>query len=298
MTTKVDRRPAAAQAVKSLAAVSSAEVAAKREPDTSRPQGRVIKFDSVRTPKGLADAPVVGRPRGRPPTNPVRIKPMITSKDILSADRLVEPIHSRPLIWKDLPKFAARHSRSSMEMMYDLGFNTTFQYTRAANKAEVVPFDLELLIRILDAYPSSCQWKKTTPSQALDLIYGDMLTPYVDMPEEDAVMRMVMGHRLAAILDRSVTVLYRWLTDAGASSRRVINILSKAEAMGNDPESRRTAFEGIALPAWRLRGIDIDQMFKLTPLTVQSRHMNSEVRQRLLDAKQPVVFQSGMGSFL
>lgn len=288
MKSSVDRRPAVAEVVREMSKPARKPVLAvvPAAPAASK------------SPKLTAGPEKKGRPRGRPPTNPVRLKPTITHKDVLPASRLIEPISVRPLIWKDLPLFASRHGRSSMEMMYDLGFNTTYQYTSAANKSEVVPFDLELLIRILEAYPSSCSWKKTTPAQAIDLIFGDLLEPYQSSPEDEAVMRMIFGHRLAAILDRSVTVLYRWLADTGASSRRVINILSKVEAMGSTPQARREAFEGIALPAWRLRGIDIEQMFKLAPNFTHSRQMNSEVRQRLIVAKQPAEFQPGMGNFL
>lgn len=243
----------------------------------------------------LESAPVRrGRPRGRPQTNPIRVKPLLTPKDVLPAERLLQDSSTRPLIWKDLPLFADRHGRSSMEMMYDLGFNTTYQYTNSAKKAEIIPFDLELLVRIFDAYPSSCPWNKTNPGQALDSIYGDLLEPYANSPEDEANMRMVIGQRLAAILDRSVTVLYRWLTDMGASSRRVINILSKVEQMGSAPLERRKAFEAIALPAWKLRGIDIDQIYHFAPKIAQARHMKTEVRQRMLEAKTLQTFQTGV----
>jgi hypothetical protein len=286
MSATIDRRPAVTQVVKTMGKSSA------------KPVGVPVGVTVPKAPISPTERGKSGRPRGRPPTNPVRLKPTVTSKDILSPARLVEPTSVRPMIWKDLPVFAMRHGRSSMEMMYDLGFNTTYQYTSAANKAEVLPFDLELLIRIFEVYPSSCSWKKTTPSQAIDLIYGDLLQPYLSDPDEEGVMRMHFGQRLAAILDRSVTVLYRWLTDAGASSRRVINILSKVEAMGDTPQARREAFEGIALPAWRLRGIDIEQTFKLASNFLQNRQMNSEVRDRLLEAKRQVEFQPGTGSFL
>lgn len=316
MKNETTRRPAIATAIEGVAIKdpfaglhSSPPVVPEKGTRRVFRIGEAVIGETVQKPKAAAvrvkptqAEPVkVAKPRGRPPTNPVRVKPTITSADVLPPERLIQPTSARPLIWKDLPLFASRHERSSMEMMFDLGFNTTYQYTNAANKSEVLPFDLELLVRILEVYPSSAPWKKTQPSQALDLIYGDVMERYQRSADEDAAIRMVLGHRLAAILDRSVTVLYRWLTDSGASSRRVINILSKVEEMGSTPPERRAAFENIALPAWRLRGIDIEQMFKLSPNMVLSRHMNQEVRQRLLGAKQPAVFeagQAGSGSFM
>jgi len=200
------------------------------------------------------------------------------------------------MIWKDLPRFAHKHGRASVEMMYDLGFNTTFHYTSMTGRAEVLPFDLELLLRIYDAYPSSCAWNKTAPSEAVDLIYGDLIAPYKGDLGAEAAVEMFLGQRLTAILDRSVTVLYRWLTKEGASSRRITMILTKIKAMGSTPQERRNAFESIALPAWRLRGVDIEQTFEFNAEAIVSRHMATGVRDRILH-RSPGKYEVGAGSF-
>jgi len=154
--------------------------------------------------------------------------------------------------------FAAKHGRTGMDMMYDFGFNTTYQYSSAVKSPTVVPFDVELLLRLYESSPVSCRWIKPNLVDCFDDLYGDIIAPYCDDEGEEAKIRMALSSRFAVLLGRSTTVSYRWMTDMGESSRRVISVLSKIKDVDEDPVIRRRKFESVAIAAWELRGFDLE----------------------------------------
>ncbi|MBQ0916859.1 hypothetical protein KBW71_00145 [Hydrogenophaga aromaticivorans] len=165
-------------------------------------------------------------------------------------------LNQRPMIWCDLPVFAAKHSRTAMDMMYDLGLNTPYLYQRDAQRRSVVPYDLELLMRMYDMDPSSCSWNRPTLREVFDLLYGDVLRGF---PEElFAKATLAYGARFARMLGRATTVQYRWLMDDSSSTRRISNIVTKIRAVELAGRSAIQTFESLAIVMWARRGYDVN----------------------------------------
>lgn len=232
----------------------------------------------------------VARPRGRPPLNTAKMDPLIKEDDLLPPERMIETIDTRPVIWHDLPMFAAKYSRTSTDMMYDFGFNTTHQYAQSVKSSAVVPFDIELLLRFYEASPEPCRWNKPDLLDFFGDLYEDIISPYKKNENDEAKIRMALAVRFTTLLGRSPTVKYRWMTVTGESSRRVTCILSKIEEVGKSARQRRKKFESVALAAWRLRGVDVDLVYPI-PAPGQLKmtrfsNVSEVIIRRLIDASR------------
>lgn len=188
----------------------------------------------------------------------------------------------RPLIWRDLPAFAAKHKRTTADIVYDLSLLTSHAVALKTPKATVVPFDLELLIRIFDRYPSSCAWSRPDVRATFEIMYGPFIKKLP--PELEDSVRLALGRRYAKLLGRVDTAQYRWLAADGQITRRLSNILSKIEDVHKSGQDARLFFEYIAKRTWLLRGFDVDLKFPLpTPASVQKQ---PGTRGRLMSPKK------------
>lgn len=258
-----------------------------------------VAVKKTRTPKlglGVKEVkptvpPPPPRGRGRPSNATRKLIPRIKPGDSLPADVLNRSTDSRPIVYHDLPRFAAEHDLTGMDMMHHMGFNTSYQYIRDVKKSLVVPFDIELLLRLYENSPKPCRWKKPNILVIFEMIYGDLIEVCEDKNEE--AMRMALSERFVSLLGRGVTVVYRWMTDSGMSSKRMLNILSKVEELGRTPKERRAAFEKISSNAWKLRGIEIDSYYPIPREENLSIVVTSVVSNRMKQAREAVMYSGG-----
>lgn len=169
------------------------------------------------------------------------------------------PLDARPMLWTDLPALGGKYGRNAADMAYDLGVANRTVYARCVETALVVPFDLELLMRLYDRYPSSCAWQRPSIADVFELVYGDVIQSFP--AELRASAFSVYGARFTRLLGRAPLVRYRWLLDettGKGTTRRVLNIISKLYEAHQMGQSARYVLESIAVPMWRARGFDFD----------------------------------------
>ena len=231
------------------------------------------------------------RGRGRPSNATRKLIPRIKQGDSLPLETLNLSTDARPVVYHDLPRFAAEHDLTGMDMMHHMGFNTSFQYIRDIKKALVVPFDIELLLRLYENSPKPCRWKKPNILVTFELIYGDLIEACEEKNQE--AMRMALSERFVSLLGRGVTVVYRWMTDSGMSSKRMLNILSKVEELGRTPQERRRAFEKISSNAWKLRGVEIDSFHPIPREETLSISVTPTVSNRMRMAREAAMYSGG-----
>lgn len=170
------------------------------------------------------------------------------------------PLDERPMIWSDLLAFEAKHARNAQDMTYDLGMHVRSDYLRAVRTHVVLPFDIELLVRLYDRYPSSCMWKRPTLREVFNLVYGRSIELFAEDLRPRAMI--AYGQRFARMLGRTPTVHYRWLVDEAArgktaATRRVRNIAAKLLEAHLKGDDARQVLESIAVPMWLRRGLDV-----------------------------------------
>lgn len=170
----------------------------------------------------------------------------------------------RPLIWRDLEDFRARHNRTISDVVYDLALLTTHNYANNAAKRTIMPVDLEILIRLYDRYPSSCAWNRVDVRETFETLYGPIIAGFAE--EFQSTAHLACARRYAELVGRADTAQYRWLKGESQISRRLTNLLGKiteVQQAGGDP---RKVFESIAINTWTLRGVDIDKKVPLPTL--------------------------------
>jgi hypothetical protein len=257
------------------------------------PVAASVALAPTATSVALAMAPAASAPVEREPTSK---GPRYKEKMRLSPEDEDLPFNARPMIWRDLAEFAARHSRTIADMVYDMVLLTNHAYSTKTPLRTVVPFDLEFLTRLYEMYPTSCSWVRPTIRQAFDLIYGEHIKTFSKRNEPAA--RLAIGRRYAKMLGRVDTAQYRWLAEDGNITRRLSNILSKVEEaakVGHDP---REVFEGVGRQIWRLRGFDIEKRFPLpTPESVEKPPGMPGRAMSKKSSKKPVVAVYQGGAF-
>lgn len=192
---------------------------------------------------------------------PLPIVPAMGYKKDSELPREVEALNLslRPMIWRDLAEFSARHGRTAADMTYDLALLTSHAYTKKTERRTVVDFDLELLTRLYEMYPSSCAWVRPDVSEMFERLYGPYLKTF--SAELEPIARLALGRRYARMLGRVDTAQYRWLSDGGQITRRLGNILSKIDEVSKHGENPLEVLESLAKLVWGLRGVDIDKEY-------------------------------------
>lgn len=206
---------------------------------------------------------------------PGRRFPLIEEGMRLRDEVLALDWEQRPMVWSDLPLFEARHGRSAHDMVYDLGMHQANHYRSKVDRHEVLPFDIELLVRLYDIYPSSCLWRCPPLPEMFMRIYGSAIEGFAPALQEKA--KKAYGMRFARLMGRAPTVQYRWLWDAGmqdkgGSTRRVRNIISKLHEASLAGEHPRVVLEDLAVHMWALRGLNVDAETPAhDPISMQKR---------------------------
>jgi hypothetical protein len=201
--------------------------------------------------------------------------PLIEEGMRLSDEVMARPWQDRPMVWSDLPLFEARHGRNAHDMVYDLGMHQANHYRSRVGLHEVLPFDIELLVRLYDRSPSSCMWTCPTLQDMFFRIYGQAIEGFAPSLQDRA--RNAYGMRFARLMGRAPTVQYRWLWDSGmqdksGSTRRVRNIISKLHEASLGGEHPRAVLEDLAGRMWVLRGLNVDAETPAhDPISLQKR---------------------------
>jgi len=207
--------------------------------------------------------------------------PLIEDGMRLNDEVLALGWHERALVWSDLPLFEARHGRNAHDMVYDLGMHQANHYRSRVGLHEVLPFGIELLVRLYGRYPSSCLWTCPTLQDMFYRIYGEAIEGFEPALRDRA--RGAYGMRFARLMGRAPTAQYRWLWDAAmqdksGSTRRVSNIISKLHEADLAGEHPRAVLEGLSIRMWVLRGLNVDAE---TPA-----HDSTSMQQRLRPTKR------------
>lgn len=227
--------------------------------NTKAPAGILTTARGTKGP----DQPLVVKAKAIPAR--VRMSPRYKEKMTLPPEVEELSFNDRPMIWRDMAEFSARHSRTIADMVYDMVLLTNHAYSTKTPQRTVVPFDLEFLTRLYDLYPSSCAWNRPSIRDMFELMYSDLLKEFT--PANEPAARLAMGRRYAKMLGRVDTAQYRWLTEDGKITRRLGNIMSKVEEAAKGGVNPREMFEGIGKRMWELRGFDIDKYFPLPTQT-------------------------------
>jgi hypothetical protein len=190
-------------------------------------------------------------------------------------------IAKRPLVMRDLAGFRARHKRTVADSIRDLALPTTSAYPKDAIADEadhvksqrgtaqnrIMPFDLELLVRLYDLLPSPCPWNYLTISSVYDKMYRELIFSFEEMDQPAA--QLAYRRRFALLIGRSVTGAYRW-KKRETTTRRMEILLTKINDLGKTGKDIRIAFESLSLKTWALRGINMDKEAPApTPVNVQ-----------------------------
>lgn len=193
---------------------------------------------------------------------------VILADTLLPEDVAARPYSNRPIIWRDLGEFAVRHNRTGADLVYDLSLQSKYNYIQSTKQATVVPFDLELLMRLYDLSPSSAPWRLPNVREVFDLLYGPLIRQFAPGPgvwtEVDyRTADLACCRRYARLLGRANTATYRWIQGGGKVTRRLGNVLGKLiEICANSPSPHET-FESFAMPILALRGLKINEEIPL-----------------------------------
>lgn len=226
--------------------------------------------------------------------DPVGARIIYKAGDVLPTEVTDLNEDDRPLIWRDLHPFANRHKRTTSDIVYDLTLLTSHVVSLKSPTAMVVPFDLELLMRILERHPSSCSWNRPGVRTMFEILYGPLISKF--SPDLEDAVRLALGRRYAKLLGRVDTTQYRWLAADGEVTRRMSNILSKIEEVHKSGQDARLFFEHIAKRIWLLRGYDVELMLPLP--TVANMTKKPGARGRSMSPKkklsvEPPVYAGG-----
>jgi hypothetical protein len=210
-----------------------------------------------------------------------RGKPVYKEGDELPSEVEALDISQRPLVMRDLAGFRARHKRTTADSIRDFALPTSLAYPKdvAVGSGEskesegdslegqngveggsvqnkVMPFDLEMLVRLYDLMPSPCAWQYSTISGVFEKMYGELIADFDEADQPAA--QLAYRRRYAQLIGRSATGAYRW-KKSEATTRRMEILLTKIEALGKTGKEVRLAYEALSIKTWALRGVNINK---------------------------------------
>jgi hypothetical protein len=193
---------------------------------------------------------------------------VILADTLLPPELLKLPYPNRPVIWSDLKEFEIRHNRTGADLVYDLALQSKYNFIQSTKKSTVVPYDLELLMRLYDLDPSSAPWRLPDVREVFEFFYGPLVRQFLPRPghwtEVDyRTAELALGRRYARLLGRADTATYRWIQDGGKVTRRLGNILGKFVERCNAFPSPHEEFERIAMSVLAMRGLKINEEIPL-----------------------------------
>lgn len=231
-----------------------------------------------------------------------KVSARVVADMMLPSNLATLPYADRPTIWQDLTEFAIRHNRTSADLVYDLALQSKYNYIEFVQRPTVVPFDLELLMRLYDISPSSAPWRLPNVREVFELLYGPVVRQFTPSPggwtEVDyKTAELACGRRYARLLGRADTATYRWIQGEGKVTRRLSNILGKiVETCANAPVPHER-FEQISSPFLAMRGLQINEEVPL-PTGENVRRVGSSGRRVSVDSEStPLAAEYAGGAF-
>jgi hypothetical protein len=189
---------------------------------------------------------------------PTRKKVLYSVDDLISPEVERRPISERPVTWRDIAAFGKKHGRSQPDLVYDLTLQTLNTFAKRAKEPRVVPFDLEILLRLYDMFPESCRWKHPDIRVIFARFYKAKINRF--KPELRPNAQAAYTARFSMGLGRANTAHYRWFSDSEPTTvtRRIRNILTIFETMYDNKINAEAVFDKLARESWALRGVDYD----------------------------------------
>jgi len=189
---------------------------------------------------------------------------MIKKKDVVNlnpkeVDLRLDP-SKRPLAGMDINSFRSRHGLQTVDVIYALCIQNSASYNKAV-RLPLLPYTMEMLIRLYDLHPAHAPWKSIEPTQAFDMLYGDIVEQFRDT-EYESEARLALYRRFTAACGRSVYSAYRWIEMGGNSKRGITKIFAKLSLL----DRPREELEMIAKTMYKVRGIDFELLCPMPTL--------------------------------
>jgi hypothetical protein len=165
------------------------------------------------------------------------------------------PTSKRPLTGYDILRFQGQFNMQRADVIYALAVTNPIMLTRAMSSRKALEFSVELLLRMYLKKPGPAPWRTFSPSEGLEMVYGDVLKLFAGT-EHEAEAQKVCERRMVQCFGRHSTTAYRWFEMEGRSKQVVARVLAKLSEIGGseDYAARRDMLEGIARQMYHVRG--------------------------------------------
>lgn len=166
----------------------------------------------------------------------------------------------RPLTGLDIDYFRSHHGLPTVEVINALCIQNSAAYNKAVREP-VLPYNMEMLIRLYDLHTEPAPWVFIEPTKAFEMLYGDVMEQFRGTEyEKDA--RLALYKRFTAGCGRSIFTAYRWIDEEGKSKRGVTKVFAKLSKLDNP----REVFESLARTIFKSRGVDFDSFCPMPTL--------------------------------
>lgn len=216
--TQAARKAARDEAARLKEAQAQAKIKARQDKATAAAAEKARLAAERKASRAAAKVESKGKPRPPKPGLPVLKKGME-----LEESRMGDSWDERPLTGRDLDVLCRRFLLNPSEFASALGLQNRFQFTKLLKRAEVVPYDVEMLARLYIKSPSPAPWERHSAEQAFQEMYGPLVESFSYVPEERAYARTLFYTRFTAAMDRSGSTAYRWVETKG-DSRLVVSL--------------------------------------------------------------------------
>lgn len=180
---------------------------------------------------------------------------------------LTKPRSQRPMRGLDIEEWRGELNLSKYDAQYALGFRNSNHYNSMCHEP-VLPFVIEVLIRLYEENPIERGWKRYTLRELFDLMYGQYLLPF-EGHKAKTFAKVDLGSRFCKLFDRSSARHYQWLqSDASKTSNELSTyadvecVLAKLKQVDNPGE----VLERIVKKCWALRGVSLDSAHPIPTL--------------------------------
>lgn len=223
-----DMKAARIEAARLKEAEAQAKLQARRDKAAARDLQKQKDAEARKAQRALKKNEKEKQPRAPKPGLPVLKKGMH-----LDESRIGTSWDERPLTGRDLDVLCRQFLLTPSEFASALGLQNRFQFTQLLKRAEVVPYDVEMLARLYVMSPSPAPWQRYSAEQAFQEMYGSLVESFSTDPQERAYARTLFYTRFTAAMDRSGSTAYRWVEDKGDSRLVVSLFLRKLMSMKN-----------------------------------------------------------------
>ncbi len=211
--------------------------------------------------------------------------PLKTAITSVSEIDLSLPLKQRPIIGEEVENWRIKMGITQHQAYIALGLNSMHAYSEVIKKNDIVPFTLEVLLRLYMLSPTAPGWERYSFRELFDALYREQLMKFQDHPELLCSATVGFTSRFTALFNRSKSRAYQWFAKPnkmqdGAELNAYADIgaiMSKLKSMHADKTQRRLLanphkiFEKTAIYTWQLRGVDIDNKHPLPTVERMSK---------------------------